>query len=117
MGVPPDDPSVDLRFLNDPTETEEQRRAFLAGAIHYARRACALADELLKQREGQAWSKSLEGRRAAPLAAAAAANACADVAQTLELRVFHLNNAPREAPGNLSGSGPTNSSAFVASRC
>jgi hypothetical protein len=61
MGVPPDDPSVDLSFLNDPTETEEQRRAFLAGAIHYARRACALADELLEQREGQAWSKSPEG--------------------------------------------------------
>jgi hypothetical protein len=98
MGVPPDDPSVDLRFLNDPTETEEQRRAFGAGAIHYARRACALADELLEQREGQAWSKSPEGRRAAPLAAAAAASACADVAQTLELRVFHLNNAaPRQA--------------------
>jgi hypothetical protein len=83
MGVPPDDPSVDLSFLNDPTETEEQRRAF---------------DELLEQREGQAWSKSPEGRRAAPLAAAAAASACADVAQTLELRVFHMNNAaPREA--------------------
>jgi hypothetical protein len=61
MGVPPDDPSVDLRFLNDPTETEEQRRVFLAGAIHYARRACALADELLEQREGQAWSKSRRG--------------------------------------------------------
>jgi len=101
MGVPPDNPAVDLRFLNDPTETEEQRQAFLAGAIHYARRACALADELLEQREGQAWSKSPEGRRAAPLAplaAAAAASACADVAQTLELRVFHLNNAaPRQA--------------------
>jgi hypothetical protein len=41
MGVPPDDPSVDLSFLNDPTETKEQRQAFLAGAIHYARRACA----------------------------------------------------------------------------
>jgi hypothetical protein len=61
MGVPPDDPSVDLRFLNDPTETEEQRQAFLAGAIHYAWRACALADELLEQREGQAWSKSRRG--------------------------------------------------------
>jgi hypothetical protein len=95
MGIPPDDPSVDLSFLNDPTETEEQRQAFLAGAIHYARRACALADELLEQREGLAWSKSPEGRRAAPLAAAAA---CADVAQTLQLRVFHMNNAaPREA--------------------
>jgi hypothetical protein len=72
MGIPPDDPAVDLSFLNDPTETEEQRRAFLAGAIHYARRACALADELLEQREGQAWSKSPEARRAAPLAAASA---------------------------------------------
>jgi hypothetical protein len=93
MGIPPNDPAVDLRFLNDPTETEEQRQAFLAGAIHYARRACALADELLEQRKGQAWSKSPEGRRAGPLAAANA-----DVAQTLQLRVVHLNNAaPREA--------------------
>jgi hypothetical protein len=96
MGVPPD-PPVDLGFLADPVETEEQRQAFLASAIHYARRACALADELLDPREGQGWSKSPEGKRAAPLAAAAAARACAEVAQALELRVFHMNSAvPRD---------------------
>jgi hypothetical protein len=94
MGVPPD-PPVDLSFLSDPLETEEQRQAFLGSAIHYARRACALADELLDP--GQAWAKSPEGRRAAQLAAAAAARACAAVAQTLELRVFHMNSpAPPE---------------------
>jgi hypothetical protein len=82
-GSPTRRPVGRSEFPQRPTETEEQRRAF---------------DELLEQREGQAWSKSLEGRRAAPLAAAAAASACADVAQTLELRVFHLNNAaPRQA--------------------
>ena len=52
MGVPPD-PPVDLGFLADPVETEEQRQAFLASAIHYARRACALADKLLDPQEGQ----------------------------------------------------------------
>jgi hypothetical protein len=62
----------------------------------------ALADELLEQHKGQAWSKSPEGRRAAPLAAA---SACADVAQTLELRVFHMNNAapPRSVNVTLQG--------------
>lgn len=61
MGVPPDDLSVDLRFLNDPTETKEQRRAFLAGAIHYARRACTPADELLEQREGRRGPRAWRG--------------------------------------------------------
>jgi hypothetical protein len=61
MGIPPDDPSVDLSFLNDPTETEEQRRAFLASAIHYARRACALADELLEQREARRGPRARRG--------------------------------------------------------
>jgi len=79
--VPPE-PPVDLGFLNSPVETDEQRRAYLAGAIHYAQRTCALADEVLG-RPGQPKSMGPELKRFAPLIAAAAAGACAHVAELL----------------------------------
>ena len=43
----PLDASVDLSFLDSPTALDVQRRDFLAGAIHYARWACRLTDEVL----------------------------------------------------------------------
>jgi hypothetical protein len=83
-----------VSFLNDPIETEEQRRAFLASAIHYARRASALADDFLRTPDGlDRKHMGPERQRYAPLIAAAAARACAEVAQTLELRVFHRGRA------------------------
>jgi hypothetical protein len=97
MGIPPD-PPVDLSFLSDPVETEEQRQAFLASAIHYARRTTALADDFLRTPDGlDRKHMGPESQRYAPLIAAAAARACAEVAQALEVRVFHMNSAaPRD---------------------
>ena len=46
MPLPLDAP-VDLSFLDSPTALDVQRRDFLAGAIHYARWACTLTDEVL----------------------------------------------------------------------
>jgi hypothetical protein len=78
----PPEPPVDLSFLDSATEVDEQRRVFLAGAIHYARRACTLADEVLGA-PGQPKSMGPELKRSAPMIAASAASACAHIAELL----------------------------------
>lgn len=84
----PPDSAIDLTFLDSPTEREERRRQAVADAFKYAQRASTLTDELLSQREGQAWSRSPEGKRAGSLAASAACQAWAAVARLLDPRAW-----------------------------
>jgi hypothetical protein len=79
---------VDLTFLDSAAEREERRRQAVAKALRYAQRASALTDELLSQREGQAWPRSPEGERAGSLAASAACQAWAAVARLLDPRAW-----------------------------
>jgi hypothetical protein len=87
MAVPPE-PATDVSFLDSRTERAERRRQAVAEALKYAQRASALTDELLSQREGQAWSRSPEGKRAGSLAASAACQAWAAVARLLDPRAW-----------------------------
>jgi hypothetical protein len=98
----PPDVTVDLGFLDSATETEARCRAWLAGAIHYAERTCTLADQVL----GPAGNRKAMGpelTRFAPLIAAAAASACADLAQALA--AWHDSPPSADLPSGAAGSG------------
>jgi hypothetical protein len=107
----PTTPAVEVD-LGSATEREKYRRLAVARALGFAHRLDALADDFLGQ--GQGYSKTPEGQRAAPLVAAAACRAWAAVAGLLDPRAWphegpptsRATGAPPWGPPDPSGGDP-----------
>jgi hypothetical protein len=82
-------PEIDTSFLDSPTSAERERKAAVGRALHYAHRIDELAEEFLGRPDGSPRARGPEAKRAAPLVAAAAAIAWANVARAIEIQARH----------------------------